>query len=394
MPTHSALQIILSKQSENKMTLHDLETPCLLLDKSKMISNISRMREHLISHNIKLRPHGKTAKSIDVMKYVVDEGTTGITVSTLREAEYYFENGIKDIIYAVGIAPGKLNRIIKLIKKGARLTILLDNETQVDAAKNAAEGAHISIPVLLEIDSDDHRSGINPHSDELIAIANKVHNSPGLELRGVLTHAGASYNCQDIDCIRKVSLQECKSAMHCAQRFEMAGLPCPIVSVGSTPTVSFGKNFQGITEVRAGVYIFQDLVMAGLGVCKIEDIALSVLCSVIGHQNEKGWIVVDAGWMALSRDRSTVNQQVDQGYGLVCDFEGNPIDDLIVISTNQEHGIISSRNGNLIKMENFPVGTLLRILPNHACATAGMHDHYNIIESDSITETWPRINYW
>jgi D-serine deaminase-like pyridoxal phosphate-dependent protein len=135
--------------------------------------------------------------------------------------------------------------------------------------------------------------------------------------------------------------------------------------------------------------------MAGLGVCAIEDIAVSVLTSVIGHQADRNWIITDAGWMALSRDRGTAKQRVDQGYGLVCDLGGRPIDDLIVAETNQEHGIIAERHGAAIDLGRFPVGTLLRILPNHACATAAQHPHYNVIAHEPVVEaTWPRFSGW
>ena len=72
-----------------------------------------------------------------------------------------------------------------------------------------------------------------------------------------------------------------------------------MVSVGSTPDGALRRDLTGVTEVRAGVYVFFDLVMVGLDVCGLDEIALSVLVTVIGHQEEKGWLVTDAGWMAL-----------------------------------------------------------------------------------------------
>jgi D-serine deaminase-like pyridoxal phosphate-dependent protein len=167
-----------------------------------------------------------------------------------------------------------------------------------------------------------------------------------------------------------------------------------VVSVGSTPTALFARDFVGVTEVRAGVYVFFDLVMAGLGVCREDEIALSVLTSVIGHQAERGQLIVDAGWMALSRDRGTQSQRVDQGYGLVCDEAGAVIGDLIVVSANQEHGIIARRGGGPLDMEDFPVGTLLRVLPNHACATAAQHGSYQLLDGGEIRNAWPRFGGW
>jgi D-serine deaminase-like pyridoxal phosphate-dependent protein len=152
-----------------------------------------------------------------------------------------------------------------------------------------------------------------------------------------------------------------------------------------------------VSEVRVGVYMFQDLVMAGIGVCSVEDIALSVLVSVIGHQSERGWIITDGGWTALSRDRGTQSQTVDHGYGLVCDVGGRVLkDDLIVLSTNQEHGIVARRDAGPIDPQRFPVGTLLRVLPNHACATATQHPCYHVVDGTApeVLERWERFAGW
>jgi D-serine deaminase-like pyridoxal phosphate-dependent protein len=168
-----------------------------------------------------------------------------------------------------------------------------------------------------------------------------------------------------------------------------------VVSVGSTPTAHAARSLEGVTEVRAGVYMFGDLVQAGLGVIGVEDIALSVLATVIGHQHERGWIIVDAGWMALSRDRGTAGHAVDQGYGLVCSADGTPYADLIVTDANQEHGIVARRPGSTALLPNFRLGDLLRILPNHACATAAQHDRYQVVgPGGAIEAEWPRFNGW
>jgi D-serine deaminase-like pyridoxal phosphate-dependent protein len=164
--------------------------------------------------------------------------------------------------------------------------------------------------------------------------------------------------------------------------------------VGSTPTAHFARELTGVTEVRAGVYVFFDLVMAGIGVCNVDDIALSVLTSVIGHQRSKGWILVDAGWMAMSRDRGTAKQRIDQGYGAACDVSGNVYPDLIMVEANQEHGILALRPGSVAALPELPVGTPLRILPNHACATAAQHDRYRATSGDVVTAVWPRFSGW
>lgn len=377
------------------MQLTDLETPALVLDRNILDRNIARMREHLTGLRMNLRPHVKTAKSMDVVRRALEGQPGGITVSTLKEAEHFLSHGVTDILYAVGIAPGKLEHVAALRRKGADITILLDSVEAADLV--AAKGAELGVefPAMIEIDSDGHRSGIKPGDPTLVDIGRRLHEGGGSALRGVMTHAGDSYNCPSVDAIKAMAERERSAVVQCAKELTAAGLPCAIVSVGSTPTATYAERMDGVTEVRAGVYMFFDLVMAGLDVCKTEDIAISVLTSVIGHQPDRNWIITDSGWMALSRDRGTAKQRVDQGYGLVCDLGGRPIEDLIVAETNQEHGIVADRNGGVVKLERFPVGTLFRILPNHACATAAQHPEYHVIAHEPVVEAvWPRFSGW
>jgi D-serine deaminase-like pyridoxal phosphate-dependent protein len=375
--------------------LRELETPCLVLDRTKLARNLGRMRGHLTRLGVALRPHVKTAKSIEVAQLALAGGPAAITVSTLKEAEQFFAHGITDILYAVGITPNKLDHVADLRRRGADVVIILDNveSARLVAAHGAARG--MRYPALIEIDSDGHRSGVKPEAAALIDIGRALHEGGATELRGVMTHAGDSYNCDTVEKIRAMARQERDAVVRCAQRLAAAGLPCPVVSVGSTPTATYADDLTGVTEVRAGVYMFFDLVMAGISVCTVDDLALSVLATVLGHQADKGWIITDAGWMALSRDRGTAGQKVDQGYGIVCDVAGHPVDDLIMVAANQEHGIIARRDGGPLDRARFPVGTPLRILPNHACATGAQHDRYHIVAGGTAVEAvWPRFSGW
>jgi D-serine deaminase-like pyridoxal phosphate-dependent protein len=357
-----------------------------------MLRNIERLARHVETLGVALRPHLKTAKSVDVARLMVTGGSA--TVSTLAEAEVFAAAGVSDIIYAVGIAPQKLDRVAAIRRGECDLAVILDSVTQAEAVVSASERHGMAIPALIEIDSDDHRSGIRPGDPTLLEIGRILHE--GAELRGVLTHAGESYNVSGSEGHAAFATQERDAAVRSAEALREAGLPCPVVSVGSSPTAHAAEDLAGVTEVRAGVYVFFDLVQAGIGTCEIDDIALSVLTSVIGHQPEKGWVITDAGWMAMSSDRGTASHEVDQGYGLVCAEDGTPFDDLIVISTTQEHGIVAVRPGSDAVLPDLPVGTLLRILPNHACATASQFDHYEVIpqEPGAPLKQWPRIRGW
>ncbi|WP_417588080.1 DSD1 family PLP-dependent enzyme [Pararhodobacter oceanensis] len=364
-----------------------LQTPVLLLDEAKMMRNIHRLEAHAKALGVTLRPHLKTAKSIEVAKRLGGGLEGPITVSTLAEAEEFHRARISCILYAVGIAPQKLSHAWDMRQQGCDLILLLDS---VEQAKAVAEA---KIPALIEIDSDGHRGGRAPDDPALIEIGRILHAAGCL--RGVMTHAGESYTVTGAEAHAAFAEQERAAAVQAAEALRAAGLPCPIVSVGSTPTAHAARDLTGVTELRAGVYMFFDLVMEGIGVCSIDDIALSVLTTVIGHQRDKGWIMIDAGWMAMSRDRGTQTLAVDQGYGMVCDTEGRVLEDLIISSANQEHGIITLREGSTATLPDLPVGTRLRILPNHACATAAQFQRYHVLPADGgALQIWPRFGGW
>lgn len=376
------------------LKLSELDTPSLLIDKAKLFENIDYCQRRAHELDVNWRPHVKTHKCAPIAAMQVQGMFGGITVSTVKEAEYMFdEEGITDIIYAVGIAPQKLTRIALLNSRGADIKIILDNLASAMAVSEFCRTHNTKIGVLLEIDCDGHRSGLKPDDPALVTVAKAL--TDGAVFKGVLTHAGDSYLSRSREELEAYAANEVRQIMTAANTLKAAGYTCEIISVGSTPTFTAVKDTEGVTEYRSGVGVFQDLVMAGLNVCKVKDIAISVLVTVIGHQPQKGWIITDGGWMAMSRDRGTAAQAVDWGYGLVCDETGKPIENLWMKSANQEHGIVCSRDGSPIRPEDFPIGTRLRILPNHACPTAAAFDKYFVVDENNNVQTiWPKINNW
>ena len=376
-------------------TLDTIETPALVLDITRVDRNIERLRGRLAGLGVGFRPHVKTAKSIDVARRLFPEGQGPITVSTLAEADYFAAAGFTDITYAVGLAPEKIVRTRSLVARGVDLSVLIDSVEQARALADAAQDGEAMPAALIEIDCDGHRGGLVPEDPALLEIA-RILREGGVELRGVLTHAGESYSARGGVGLPEAAEGERAAAVAAAQALRRGGHTAPVVRVGSTPTAHFSGNLDGVTEVRAGVFMFFDLVMHGIGVCAVGDIALSVLATVIGQRPEKGWILIDAGWMALSRDRGTQRHPVDQGYGLVCDIDGTPWPDLIVDDASQEHGIIKVRQGSTASLPDLPIGSRIRILPNHACATGAQHEAYRVVESGSrtVSATWPRMRGW
>ncbi|MFI5916220.1 alanine racemase [Dactylosporangium sp. NPDC051541] len=381
-------------------TLTNPSTPFAVVDRDRLDRNIARLRAHLAALGVPLRLHVKTSKSIDVSARVFADGPGPITVSTLAEAEHFADAGYTDILYAVGLAPDKLDRVVALRRRGVDLIVLIDALVQAEAVAAASRAAGLRIPALIEIDCDGHRGGLAATDPRLIDIGRALHDGGG-ELRGVLDHAGESYFSATAGEQSRDADQERLAVVRAAEALRAAGLPSPVVSVGSTPTAHTGTALAGVTEVRAGNFVFFDLVMAGIGVCAVEDIALSVAVTVIGHRPDKGWILTDGGWMATSRDRGTAAQPVDQGYGLVTDLAGRLIPDLLMTAASQEHGTLALRPGTAGPLPDLPIGTRLRILPNHACATAAQHDRYAVVAGPAgddgaprLVGAWPRHNGW
>jgi len=246
--------------------------------------------------------------------------------------------------------------------------------------------------VRIEIDCGGHRTGVSWDGNEIIPLARRVHEADHLDLDGVLTHAGHSYHCKSIEDTTKIAEQERIAVVRAAERLRSLGLPCASVSAGSTPTAVHSHSFEGLTEIRPGVYVFYDLSQLGRKCCRADDVALSVLATVIGRQPEHGRLVVDAGALALSKDISANEFLPETGYGWVCDADSmKRISNLRVGRVDQEHGYIE---GN-IPFQHIPLGSRVRILPNHACMTAAGHRAYLVVEgSDRVIDTWDRASGW
>lgn len=379
------------------MRLDELPTPSLVLDRSRVVENAARMRARAASLGVTLRPHLKTAKSAQVAGIAL-AGKGPITVSTLAEAGYFLAHGFRDITYAVGIVPAKLDHAARLQRDGTDLKLLTDS---VDVATAiAARGRELgqTFRVLIEIDTGLGRAGVASDAPELLAVASAL--AGGAELVGVLAHAGHSYHCSSIDEVKQIAEEERAGAVKAAERLRAAGFPCPVVSVGSTPTAVHAERLDGVTEMRPGNYLFFDLFQVGVGSCRMEDLAVSVLASVIGHHRPRNHLVIDAGALALSKDVGANEHRPGTGYGLVCLPGGKvPLPGLAVLDVHQEHGIIAHAKGldaiSKLPFDRFPIGSRVRVLPNHACMTAAMYDRYYVSDGGTaIVAEWDRVNGW
>ena len=367
--------------------INALPTPSLVLDEVTMQANIERVDAAVGAAGIKLRPHVKTSKCTAVAeRMLAAHADRRITVSTLAEAQAFAAAGYTDILYAVGIVPGKFEALARVQAAGARQLAVIVDSLAMAQALTAWDAAPLG--VFIEIDVDGERAGIRPDDPALVPIARTLDAAPHIELRGVMTYAGAAYHCADPAAIAALSRHERALARDAAAQIRAAGVPCEEISVGSTPTTLAGGDFAGITEARVGVYVFFDVMMQRLGVCEYTDIAVGVVASVIGHRS--GELIIDAGWMALSSERSAPAV----GLGVVHPLaDGESVTGaLIVRDANQEHGIVARTDGAPVAVDRFPIGSRVCVLPIHACATAAQFDRYERLGAPG--EPWRRFGGW
>lgn len=333
-----------------------------------------------------LRPHLKTAKSAAVARLAVSGEAGGITVSTLAEAEYFAGHGFRDILVAAAQPPARLDRAALLVDAGVTVTLVCDDVALADAILRHPA----PFKVFVELDSGDRRAGVALQSQSLIDVANAL----GKKLAGVMTHAGHSYECRNVECIKGVAEHERETVVTAAEKIRAAGMQCDVVSVGSTPTMTHAIGLQGVTEARPGVYMFHDLFQAEIGSCSKEDIAVTVLAAVIGRQTSENRFLVDAGSLALSKDRSTQATPHDAGYGEVWDVNGaRAFGNCLVQRAYQEHGV--AQGSEPLPFDDLSIGSKVRIAPNHACITAAAYDRYYVTDGgDEVVDEWDRVNGW
>jgi D-serine deaminase-like pyridoxal phosphate-dependent protein len=369
-----------------QVNLQDVATPSFLVDRSIVQRNCDTMREKARASNVAFRPHVKTHKSVEIGRMQHGGSTGPITVSTLAEAELFANAGFRDITYGVPIAPAKLQRAADLASRIDRLNVLIDSEVALRAIESFAASQGVTFDVFLKVDCGYHRAGVDPESPDSARLAIALARSEAVRFQGLLTHAGHSYNARDAEEIRRIAAEEAASLTRFRALLAAEGLGEITRSIGSTPTTTIVERFSECDEVRPGNYVFFDASQATFGSCKLADVAVSVLTTVVGSYPERGALIVDAAALALSKDTGPDHLIPRFGYGLVCDLDLNPLP-MRIVALSQEHGKIATEM-------HVPVGTRLRILPNHSCLTSAMFETYQIVEGGRVVDEWRPARGW
>lgn len=373
------------------MSLQKLKTPCLILDVERIRRNAQRVSEIASRNGVNLRPHIKTHKCLEVARIATEKHSGGVTTSTLAEVWAFAKRGFNDFTYAMPIESGKFAEAIEIVKSGVTLNLLTDDLETSMALNEAAQNSNVKLDVFLKIDCGYHRVGVEPNTPEAVEIPKFIADSSNLNFAGILTHAGHSYHAHSVAEIAEIAAEERDLMVNHAEKLCGLGIVVSCVSIGSTPTINHVDHLRGITEIRPGNYIFFDAFQATLGSCGFEDCALTVLTAVTHRQRENKKIVVDAGAIALSKDRGAVEFDANCGYGRVLDLDGKDLG-LRIESLSQEHGTFFVKDEETFN--RLKVGSRVRILANHSCLAAAQHSHFNILENGEIVDKWEIHRGW
>jgi len=355
------------------MLAQELSTPALTVDLDALEKNLDRVAELCRRQGVGLRPHTKTHKTVEVSRLQLARGAVGLTVAKVGEAEVMAGAGLDDILVAFPIMGEEKLRRLAQIARARRLLVSLDSEVAAQELSRAADAQNASIGVLVEFDAGARRCGLDP-GPALVALAKAIEKLPGLKFRGLMSFFGNVWGTAE---------QRRAEAEHVAERvahglaaFREEGMSVEIVSGGSTPSAEFAHLIPGLTEIRPGTYVYNDLNTYYQGACTLEDCAVRVVTTVVSTA-VPGRAIIDAGSKTFSSD--LLGSGPKSGYGYVMEAPDAPI-----VKLNEEHGhldITQSRH-------NFHVGEVVTVIPNHVCATVNMHDEILTLRHGEAGGCW------
>jgi len=342
------------------MHLEDLDTPSLLIDLDTLERNIDEMAAVARAAGVRLRPHTKTHKSPEIARMQVEAGATGITVAKLGEAEVMADAGLDDLVIAFPlVGERKLARLRELLDR-ADVAVSLDAVEVAEGVGRVGKDLGRDVPVLVEVDTGLHRMG-REAGEPSARLALDIAGVPGVEVIGLLTHAGHAYRATDAEELRAIATREGLDLVDTAERCEREGLRIREISVGSTPTARVAATVPGVTEIRPGTYVFNDVQQLRLGIATEETCAARVLTTVVARPTGDRFLI-DGGTKTFSSDGG--DGPPFPGRGVVA---GRP--DLVLDFMSEEHGV-----GHLVGDAELRIGERLEVIPLHVCSATNLFD--------------------
>lgn len=365
-------------------SLHELETPCVVIDYKRLVGNIKLMQDIAIKNKVTLRPHIKTHKCLEIAKMQIKEGAIGITASKTDEAIVFIQRGIKSITVAYPIIQeGKLERLVKsATENNVSLRIVADSIEEIRNISGVCKKFSFQIPVFIEIDVGLHRCGVTEDDPVLLDLVKFVEDDRNMSFAGLFSHAGHAYAAKNAEEIREIASEECDIMLRLRQKIQDNGHDILEISVGATPTALVSTAYSGISEIRPGNYVFLDMTPVRQGLIGQENIALSVLATVISKNNN--YCIIDSGSKSLSSDLGAHGTAGTSSYGQVYKIEDYETmsNSLSVTKLSEEHGFVK-HNGMDLK-----IGDKVRVFPNHSCPVANLSEWFYIVDKEKLINKW------
>ncbi|WP_274631116.1 D-TA family PLP-dependent enzyme [Arvimicrobium flavum] len=342
-------------------TVHDVDTPAVLIDVDVAARNIARAQAHADAIGIKLRPHIKTHKLPFFARQQVAAGAVGITCQKVGEAEVMANAGLTDIFIPYNIlGRSKLDRLHALHMRMS-LSVSADSETTVRGYAAAFTDPDRRLKVLVECDTGGGRVGVQSPEDAL-RLAQVIAGAPGLRFGGLMTFPAAGGH------------EVAEAWLRSARDLLLAnGLDCETVTTGGTPDMWRPVDASVVSEYRPGTYVYMDRYQVEKGAGKLEDCAAFVLATVVSRPTATR-AILDAGSKSLTSDLLGL-----QDHGELIGVPGARI-----VGLSEEHGVVS-----LPADSQLEVGDKVRVLVNHICPVINLFDEVHLISGEAVVDVLP-----
>jgi D-serine deaminase-like pyridoxal phosphate-dependent protein len=362
--------------------LTQLRTPCVLIDRVRMERNLDRMQAAASRRGLRLRPHAKTHKSVDLARRQIAGGAVGICCAKLGEAEVFAAAGIEDIRLPYPLNPVNAERVVELLDR-TRLSFIVDHPQVARGWSDAMRREGREVDVLVKVDVGFHRCGIDPDDEGAADFVATVAALPGLRLRGLLSHAGQAYGASSEAELRSIAECEVRTLRALADDVRRRGVAIDEISIGATPPIRYSVEQEGMTEIRPGNYIYFDRTQVTLGAAAWDDCALTVLARAVSRPAEDR-IILDSGSKTLTNDLARGFAPAP-GYGTVLtSIAGaqHPDESLRIERLSEEHATVRALDGR----HRLQPGDLVRVVPNHSCVVSNLVESAWLVDGEQVVE--------
>ena len=357
-----------------------IQTPTLLIDKTKALKNLNTMAAKAAAQNIRFRPHFKTHQSAQIGEWFREAGVQAITTSSLTMAAYFADHGWQDILVAFPVNLREMTTIQNLAAR-IKLGLLVESEQVID---ELGKNIHTSVDIWIKVDTGLHRTGLDwQNTDAVFALVQAIQRYPDLNLCGLLTHAGQTYHAHSKDEIQVMYAESWQAIHNLRQALQIKGVERLELSVGDTPGCWLSDDLGQVDEIRPGNFIYFDAMMQDLGVCLMDEIAVAVACPVVALHPERNEVVIYGGAIHLSKEALVQNGSTFYGYAAFPSQDGWQLTSLEnrVLRISQEHGVVHLTDEDITHIQ---VGDLLCILPVHSCLVVDAMRTYRTLQGENI----------